>query len=135
MPFGKKYGGRTKGTPNKSTLPLKQKAEELGIDPFKILLLFAEGDWQALGYKEEQFISSANDNGTYYKYTIDPSVRKTAAKEACEFIFPKLKAIEHTGKDGESLAPQTVVVYSSQWGGTAEPTDGNANKDTDGSET
>lgn len=90
----KRWGGRAKGTPNASTLPLEAKAKELGVDPFEILLLFAAGDWKALGYQEEQAPSGFSKEGVVYKYTIDPSVRSKAAAEVCSYLYAKRKALE-----------------------------------------
>ena len=74
-----KTGGRKKGTPNKGSAPCSEKAHELGIEPFTVLLLFAAGDWQKLGYAAP----------------IDPAIRCKAAAEACHYLYPKRKAIEH----------------------------------------
>jgi hypothetical protein len=89
-----KSGGRIKGTPNKSVILMQQKAEELKIDPFTILLLFAAGDWKSLGYASEKYISGINEYGSWEKWTIDPSVRCKAVMEACQFLLPKRKAID-----------------------------------------
>lgn len=97
MAKGRKTGGRTKGTVNKASVPLAERAAALGIDPFDVLLFFAAGDWQKLGYDAEQVPSSYSEHGTVHKYTIDPGVRAKAAGEACNFLYPKLKAIEHSG--------------------------------------
>lgn len=101
MPPGRKFGGRKKGTPNKNQDPLKQKAKELGIDPFEILLLFAKGDWQALGYKAETFVKEGSTFVNEELY-IKPETRARAAAEACQYIYPKLKAIEHTSDESFS---------------------------------
>lgn len=90
-PIGhKRWGGRQKGTPNKTTSLLQEKTQELKIDPFEILLYFAAGDWEALGYEAEKAIT---ENGV--KYTIEPSVRARCAAEACSYLYPKRKALEH----------------------------------------
>ncbi len=94
----KKTGGRAKGTPNADSLPLEAKAKELKVDPFEVLLLFAAGDWKALGYETEQAPSSFSEHGTVYKYTIDPSVRTKAAAEACSYLYAKRKALEVTSE-------------------------------------
>lgn len=101
MPFqpGHKLSpGRKKGVKNKSVVPLQEKVKELGIDPFEILLLFAAGEWKKLNYKNEISIKY-NGKGEVIgeDYIIDPSVRARAASEACQYIYPKLKAIEHSG--------------------------------------
>lgn len=71
--------GRRKGSPNKKTLALMEKAQALGIDPFEILLLFAKGDCVALGYPPG---------------SIDPVSRLKAASDACQYLYPKRKAIQ-----------------------------------------
>lgn len=91
--------GRKKGSPNKKSLPLAAKAQELGVDPFEILLLFAAGDWDKLGYASETFTIYSKDFSNE-EYTIQPSVRAKAAAEACQYLHPKRKAIEiREGKD------------------------------------
>lgn len=69
--------GRQKGTPNKATKTLEDKAESLGIDPFEMLLLFAEGNCEKL---------KCND--------ISADLRFKALKEVCSYLYPKRKSIE-----------------------------------------
>jgi hypothetical protein len=112
MPFKpghKKIGGRQKGTKNKDSIPLSEKAEELGIDPFRVLLMFAAGKWEELGYDKEKQITGQNEYGIVEKYTIDPSVRAKAAQEACNYLYPKLKAIEHSQTDDPSKQFKIVI--------------------------
>lgn len=97
---GEKTGGRRKGTPNKDSVPLAERAAALGIDPFEILLHFAAGNYKELGYAEERIVVGINEWGTWEKYTIDHAVRQKAAAEACSYLFPKKKAIEHSSPDG-----------------------------------
>lgn len=85
--------GRAPGTPNRSTLDLQKMADELGIHPFKILLYFADGDWESLGYKEE-YETKMSMGQAFYVLTIDPEIRRKAAAEACQYLFPKRKSIE-----------------------------------------
>jgi hypothetical protein len=108
--MGKRLGGRQKGTPNKIKADLRAIAKKMGIDPFEVLLLFASGNWKKLGYDKERYISGMNEYGVFEKWTIDPAVRAKAAAEAAQYLFPKLKAIEHTGKDGESLNERPTVI-------------------------
>jgi len=35
--------------------------------------------------------------------TMDPAVELQACKEVAQYIHPKLKAIEHSGKDGDAI--------------------------------
>lgn len=107
---GPKTGGRGKGTPNKDSVPAEQKARELGIDPFEVLLRFADGDWKALGYESDKVTAGITANGTRWeKYTIDPAVRQKAAAEACSYIFPKRKAIDHTASGAAALAAMSLT--------------------------
>lgn len=97
-----RYGGRAKGTPNKSTERLREIAQKHKCDPFEILIMFANGDCEGLGYKE--FETTTNKDGsTYETYTISPDLRQKSAKDACKFLEPELKAIEH-GISDETLA-------------------------------
>jgi hypothetical protein len=93
-----KVGGRTKGTPNKSALPLQEKAKELGCDPFEILCRFALGDWQGLGYDKGITYQSTNKGDLIEKHIIPPELRSKAAAEAAQYLYPKRKAIEHSGE-------------------------------------
>lgn len=94
---GVKFGGRQKGTPNKKTQHLIDIADRLGCDPFEILILFAKGDWETLGYREEKYVASSSDKGETLKYTIEPAVRAKCAAEAASYLYPKRKAIELSG--------------------------------------
>lgn len=71
---GEKSGGRQKGTPNKVTQDILARCEEMGCDPMKILMEFA------LHHPED-------------------SRRFEAAKELCQYIYPKRKAMELTSGD------------------------------------
>lgn len=97
MPFKKghtKTGGRRKGVPNKDSLPLHEKARELGVDPFRILLLFAKGDWEGLGYPSETEVRCGKGGETYEVDRITSQQRLAAASDACQYLYPKRKAIE-----------------------------------------
>lgn len=82
-----KTGGRKKGTPNKQAEELRDIADRLGVNPFEVLLLFAKGDWKALGYKKRKYAPDPE---------IHPSIRARAAAEANQYLHPKRKAIEHS---------------------------------------
>lgn len=90
----KKLGGRKKGVKNRNSIPLEEKARELHVDPFEILLLFAKGDWKSLGYSsgtESRFSPSGDE---YEVDIITAELRLKAAAEASQYLYPKLKAIE-----------------------------------------
>lgn len=75
---GKKTGGRSAGTPNKKTQTLLQICEEEGIDLFRALLKIAK-------------------NNTHEK-------NFEAIKEACQYVLPKRRSLEHSG----SLDPKMM---------------------------
>lgn len=91
--------GRKKGTPNKMTIPLEQKCQELGVDPFEGLLLFAAGNWKKLGYENECYFTEKADGAVKMGYVISPEMRLKAYQEACQYILPKRKAIELASGD------------------------------------
>lgn len=88
-----RLGGRAKGTPNKNTKALLEKAEELGVDPFEVLLRFAAGDWKGLGYQkpQRQLVSMGR---IFYVDVITPQMRIYAADKACQYLYPKRKAVD-----------------------------------------
>lgn len=89
--------GRKPGSISKKTEESILLAESLGIDPLAILLHFANGDWEKLGYKSETEIHYAQSGIPYDVLVIQPDMRISAAKEAVKYIRPQLKAIEHKG--------------------------------------
>lgn len=102
--YGKrKWGGREKGTPNKDTAELQEICKRLKCSPFEVTILFAKGDWKALGYEAEKYVSSESEKATTYKYTIDPSVRAKCASDACQYLYAKRKAVEVSGPEGGAI--------------------------------
>ena len=75
MAYGKKTGGRQKGTPNKDTQALQERIAQRypGWDPVEAMAEIAQDD------------------------TNDVMIRLAALKEIAQYIHPKRKAIEHTG--------------------------------------
>lgn len=84
--------GRPKGSVNKKTQELFDKASELGVDPFHILLLFAKGDHEALGYEKYQFKRFGEN--VVEELTISPDLRAKCAEKACEYLYSKRRAID-----------------------------------------
>lgn len=82
MPLGKKFGGRTKGTPNKKTVSLQEKCDIVGLDPFEQMLIIA---------------STADEQ----------NLRFHALKELCQYLYPKRKAIEHSGEISNPYASKS----------------------------
>lgn len=75
MPKGVKYGGRTKGTPNKNTSDIQAKLDALGCDPIQGMAEIAA---------EARLTGDLNLAGTMYK-------------ELAQYVAPKRKAVEVQG--------------------------------------
>lgn len=88
---GNKLGGRPKGSRNKRSLQVEIIAEKFGKDPFELLMMFATGDWQGLGYDSEVYVMENAQGSTKIGYTISPEMRLAATKEACQYLYPKRK--------------------------------------------
>ena len=84
---GEKLGGRVKGTPNKRTQDVIDRLKELKCDPIEGMALIAK---QAM---QEGELTLA---GNMYK-------------ELANYVAPKRKAIEHTGKDGGDIMVDNYV--------------------------
>lgn len=82
-PGHKKIGGRQKGTPNRQTRTIEEKCAAAGIDPFEVLIQLCKDP--------------------------DKGFQMHAAKELCQYLAPKRKAIETTqipvDDMGEDLGP------------------------------
>lgn len=105
--------GRKKGTPNKVRTPdLQNLAEELGINPFEVLLCYAAGDWQALGYKKECDTKYTIQGEPYEVRVITPEVRVKAAAEACQYLFAKKREIQILPEDPEPESPPDKRSFS-----------------------
>ncbi len=76
---GEKRGGRQKGTPNKRTLAVAEKLEELGCDLI------------------EGMTRIAMDENT------EPALRAQMYKELAQYVAPKRKAIEVRGEEGQGF--------------------------------
>lgn len=68
-----KTGGRAKGVPNKDTRTLHEICDRLKINPFEALLHL-------------------------YSTTRNEGIKLGALSQACKYIFPQLKAIDHSGE-------------------------------------
>lgn len=109
---GRKTGGRVKGTPNKKTQDLLEKAEELGVDPFEILLMVAKGDWEGLGFESAKLVYFTAAGIEAEKDRITLSDRLSAASEACTYLHPKRKAVEHSGPNGGPIETRDLSKLS-----------------------
>lgn len=104
--------GRPKGSPNKTSLPLHHLAEKLGCNPFEILCRFAIGDAKGLGYTVDVVEQTTPKGDIIEKPLITPELRVKAASEAAQYLYPKRKAIEHSGEitsvQVEKLKPEEI---------------------------
>lgn len=84
MAKGKKTGGRQKGTPNKDTAWLHDICEQEGVMPFREMIIAA-------------------------KQIDEPKSRCDAFEKVSQYLYPKRKAMELTGKEGEDLGIKIVI--------------------------
>lgn len=96
MTFEKGNPGRPKGAISRFSRQVEEITTRLQVDPLEILLLFAKGDWETLGYDTGVIIkeSQSGEGGTFMEYTISPELRAQCAAKACEYVYPKKKSIE-----------------------------------------
>jgi hypothetical protein len=87
--------GRKPGTPNRATREAQELADQLGINPFEVLLRFAAGDTDALGLKPY-----VDGKGRHRDPAVPLDLRMQAAAAASRFLLPQLKAVEMTGAGG-----------------------------------
>lgn len=82
--------GRPKGAPNKKTLVLMDILETMNCDPLRVLAQISRGD---------KIKSGVSIDGVTVEVDVLPTVdqRSAASKELLQYIYPKRKAIEHTG--------------------------------------
>lgn len=77
-------GGRKKGTPNRKTKLVEEICAEMGIDPIRGLARIAKNPKNPV------------------------EIRLRAYSCIAEYMYPKRKAIEHTGSNGEALRIELV---------------------------
>jgi len=80
MALGRKTGGRTKGTPNKKTLDVIERLEELGCDPIEGMAKIAMDD------------------------AVPIEVRARMYSERAGCVAPKRKAVEHSGQGSREIS-------------------------------
>lgn len=99
--------GRPRGSLNARTQDLFDIAQRLDCNPFEILIHFAKGDYEALGYSQYQ-TKTSKDGTTFDELTISPDARLKAAEKACEYLYPKRKAVEISTEDDEGRSSGIV---------------------------
>lgn len=98
---------RLRASPNFRTQELIKMAQDMGTSPFEILMRFAMNDFEWLGYDEHQ-TKFTQSGAEYEELTISPELRAQCAEKAASYIYPKLKAIEHTG-DADNRPPVVIT--------------------------
>lgn len=93
---------RPKGTLNSKTLEAIGILREKNCEPLGLLADIALGNEIRCG---------VTTIAGYAEVEIRPTLdqRKDAAKELCQYIYPKRKAIEHTGKDGAEIEHRDIT--------------------------
>lgn len=105
-PGGPKTGGRKAGTANKKTVEAQEIADRNGINPFEILVWFAQGNWEKLGYDSQRVTKYGASGLPYQEDVISPELRQSSAGKAVEYLYPKRKAIE------QSITDNTVTTIT-----------------------
>jgi hypothetical protein len=86
MALGRKTGGRTAGTPNRKTQEVRELLESLGCDPIRGMATIA-----------------MNLDATL-------ELRGRMNAELAGYLYPKRKAVEHSGEFGIGAAGVTIIV-------------------------
>jgi len=109
-PGNKLAKGRPKGSKNKDKSHVESVAERLGVDPFEILLLFAGNKWKELGYESETVTKYGQAGVVNEEFVIEPTTRSKAAAEACQYLYPKKKAVDHTISNGDEATGFKMII-------------------------
>lgn len=93
---GERRGGRAPGTPNKITFDLMNTLKEQGFDPAAELVKI---HIEAMAQYQKRLEASPTGFGSVGLLQI----AKDSAADLMEYVYPKRKAVELTGKDGADL--------------------------------
>ena len=116
MPFKKghkKVGGKKKGSVNKATQSLQDRARELGINPFEIQLFIAAGKWKELGYTKETKTEYTQFGVPVEVERFPIELRQKAAKDVSPYLYPQLKSVEHKGDAANNFMQTLAQVMAS----------------------
>lgn len=105
-----KTGGRKPGAVNKKTAEAQQIADNLNVNPFEILLLFASNNWEKLGYDSPTVTKYGPSGIPYEEDVISPELRHSSAGKASEYLYPKRKAIEQSFTEGEVTSITRTII-------------------------
>lgn len=113
-----KTGGRLKGTRNKVNSAAQDIADRIGVNPIEVLCWFTMGDWKKLGYEQSKQVKAITQYGELMEDVVRPIDRLSAAAELAQYLYPKKKAIEYSGPDGDAIPVE--VVYVAEFGANDE---------------
>jgi len=99
----KRGPGRPKGSKSKYETDVQYLAAKLDINPLEIVMLFAKGDWKALGYEADRYEIETASGNVKQVFVITPNMRLEAAKEASKYLFSQKKAVEISSPEGEGF--------------------------------
>lgn len=106
-----KFGGRQKGTPNKSTDYIFELCAKHDFDPIEILILTAKNDWRALGFESPTITKFGFQGAVVEEPVITVDHALEATKTLVSYMYPKRKAIEVTS---DSEKPTAIVLAYNQ---------------------
>lgn len=82
--------GRKPGTQNAATREAQRIAEEMGVDPLRVLLQLAAADVQGLG-----LTPYVDGRGQQRNPSVPLDVRVQAAIAAAKHLYPTIKSVDH----------------------------------------
>lgn len=103
MGFKKGNPGKPKGAKNLLNRSVEETAQKLGLNLFESLCLYAKGDWKALGYQNEVYVTESAKGEHTLGYTIPPELRLKAIESACKYLYSPKQAVEVSGTVGLKL--------------------------------
>ena len=116
---GEHRGGRGPGVPNKKTVELNEALAAAGYDP--------ERDnpvtWMVRVYKGEvtmPVVVKTEAGNIVRDVALEPSLRVKCMGEVAQYLFPKRKAVELSGPDGEAVAV-TMIDAATMPGWLSDP--------------
>lgn len=77
---------------------LKAKLNRAGCDPILIEAWIAMGDWKRLGLPAGSYIDDDGKGNVTERPAISVEVRQKSAADLAGYLYPKLKAVEHSGE-------------------------------------
>lgn len=89
MAIGIKTGGRVKGTPNVDRAGLRDMLDK------------KFPGWCPVEAMAEIAVNKTNE----------VNIRLQASKEVAQYIYPKLKSVEHKGENGKPISQNIIVKY------------------------